>query len=169
MSNNQTAKSLFPDRQISNPTYLIIADDTEEFNTALRYASLAAKANGAHVGILYILPDGEFLPWGNVEEKMQQDRRQDAEKHLQGVADKVKEISGLTASLYVGEGNPPEAVLKAINDNSDIVKLILGASTKSGGPGPLVSFFMNKGVSKLPVPLTIIPDHISLQNTDAII
>ncbi len=146
----------------SNRIYLIVADETEEFSNALRYACKAAVANGTHIGVLYVMPDAGFQNWGNLEERMQHDRRAEAEAFLQGVATKIKAASGLAASLYIGEGTPVEAVVKTIQDNPNISNLFLGASTKAGGPGPLVSFFSGKGVSKLPVPMTVIPDHIDL-------
>jgi hypothetical protein len=92
---------------------------------------------------------------------MRQERREEAEKLLQGIAGRIKEMSGLMAVLYIGEGSAADAVLKTIQDNPDISNLFLGGSTKAGGPGPLVSYFLGKGISKLPVPLTVIPDHIN--------
>ncbi len=157
MQNDQMEKT-------GRPTYLIVADDTEEFNNALRYACLAARANGAHIGIVYVIAEPGFFIWGNVVERMQQDRRQEAQERLRKVAEKVKTLSGAMPSLFVGEGERAEAIIKTIRENPDITKLILGGSTKSGGPGPLVSFFMGKGISRLPVPLTVIPDHIPLEN-----
>lgn len=140
--------------------YLIVADETEEFNSALNYVCRAAVANHTRIGILYVLPDDGFQHWGNLEERMSQERRQEAEKLLQGIAERIKEASGLMAILYIGEGAAPEAVIKTIQDNPDISNLFLGGSTKSGGPGPLISYFVGKGISKLPVPLTVIPEHI---------
>jgi hypothetical protein len=141
--------------------YLIVADDTEEFNSALHYVCKAAVANHTRIGVLRVLPDDGFQHWGNLEERMRQERREEAEKLLQGIAGRIKEMSGLMAVLYIGEGSAADAVLKTIQDNPDISNLFLGGSTKAGGPGPLVSYFLGKGISKLPVPLTVIPDHIN--------
>ncbi|MGB4106280.1 MAG: universal stress protein [Alphaproteobacteria bacterium] len=143
--------------------YLIVADDTEEFGNALRYACKAAKANRTHIGVLYIISEGDFVNWGNIEERIKQDRRRDAEKLLANIAEKIKSICGLMPSLYIGEGAAPEAVIKTIEENPGISNLFLGGSTKGGGPGPLVSYFCGKGLSKLTVPLTVIPDHITLE------
>jgi nucleotide-binding universal stress UspA family protein len=151
----------------TNRIYLIVADDSEEFNNALRYACKAAVANRTHIGVLYVIPDGDFVSWGNLEERMKQDRRVEAEKLLQKIADKIKTTCGLQATLYIGEGNAPDAVIKTVNENPDITNLFLGGSTKAGGPGPLIAHFAGKGISKLPVPLTIIPDHIVLDEKTA--
>ena len=145
-----------------NRIYLIVADDTEEFDNALRYACKAATANGTQIGVLYVIPEGLFVNWGNLEERMKEDRRKEAEKILGSIADRIKMICGLSASLYIGEGKASDAVIKTIQDNPNISNLFLGGSTKGGGPGPLVTYFCGKGLSKLPVPLTVIPDHIRL-------
>lgn len=146
-----------------NRIYLIVADDTEEFGNALRYACKAARANNTHIGVLYIIADNDFVNWGNIEERIKEDRRRDAEKLLATISEKIKSISGLTPSLYIGEGPAPDAVLKTIEENPNISNLFLGGSTKGGGPGPLVSHFCGKGLAKLTVPLTVIPDHIVLE------
>ncbi|MGB4058357.1 MAG: universal stress protein [Alphaproteobacteria bacterium] len=147
---------------IDKSTYLIVADDTEEFNNAMRFACKVAKANGKNIGVLYIMPDAGFHHWGNLEERIKQDRREDAERVLKGVTEKIRQFCGLEAVVYIGEGAAAEAVIKTIEDNQSISKLFLGGSTKAGGPGPLVSFFSGKGIGKLPVPLTIVPDHINV-------
>lgn len=151
----------------ANRIYLIVADDTAEFDNALQYACKAAKANGTHIGVLYVMPDAGFENWGNLEERIKQDRRNDAERLLQEVAERIKVISGLVPTLYVGDGKAYDAIVDTIKNNPDISNLFLGASTKSGGPGPLVKYFMGKGISKLPVPLTIIPDHIAIPSKPA--
>jgi nucleotide-binding universal stress UspA family protein len=145
---------------MTNRIYLIVADDTEEFNSALRFACKSAARNNVRVGVLYVIADDEFQHWGNLEERIKQERRQEAEKLLQKVADKVSELRGVAPTLYIGEGNPQDAVIKTITENPNISNLFLGGSTKAGGPGPLVSYFLGKGISKLPVPLTVVPDHI---------
>ena len=145
----------------NNRIYLIVADETEEFQNALRYACKAAVANNTQIGVLYVMPDGGFQHWGGLEERMNQERRAEAEKLLQKVAETIKEVSGLTATMYIGDGNATDAVIKTVEENPNISNLFLGGSTKAGGPGPLVSYFLGKGISKLPVPLTVIPDHIS--------
>lgn len=146
-----------------NRIYLIVADDTEEFGNALRYACKAARANNTHIGVLNIIPDSDFVNWGNIEERIKEDRRREAEKLLDSIAEKIKSMSGLTPTLYIGDGPAPDAVIKTIEENPNISNLFLGGSTKGGGPGPLVTYFCGKGLSKLSVPLTVIPDHIVLE------
>ena len=75
-----------------NRIYLIVADDTEEFGNALRYACKAARANNTHIGVLNIIPDSDFVNWGNIEERIKEDRRREAEKLLDTIAEKIKSM-----------------------------------------------------------------------------
>lgn len=140
--------------------YLIVADETEEFANALRYAALAAQSVGAGVAVLYIIEPDHHWSWGSIEARVRKDTHEEAEKFLDSVAQRVLEISGVTPTLFIQEGKRSDALVKTVKENPAITRVILGANTKAGNPGPLVSYFTGKGVSALPVPLTIVPDHI---------
>jgi hypothetical protein len=149
--------------------YLIVADETEEFGSALRYASHAAKANNADVAILNVMAEQGFVIWGGVEEKVKEEQRQEGNKFLQEAARRLREIDGLEPILILEEGERVEAILRVISANPAIHKLILGGDTKARTPGPLVSYFSGKGMSRLPVPLTIVPDHMPPEKIDGLV
>jgi nucleotide-binding universal stress UspA family protein len=148
-----------------NPVYLVVADETEEFNTALLYATRSAQAHGAKLAILYVMDQEDFQHWGDIEKRIHAEQRAEGEKIIWNAACKVFDLSGLRPSLYLQEGGRPEAILEVIDKDLNITKLILAASAHSGKPGPLVSHFTGKGLNKLRVPLTIVPGDI---NTDTI-
>lgn len=128
---------------------------------AMRYAGLAAKANGAGIAVLHVLEEMEFQHWGDIEERMKAEQRAEAEKFLQGVQDEILGVSGIHAKVIIEEGKKSDAVLKAIANDPNITKLILAGSTNSDGPGPLIEYFAGKGIEQLQVPLTIVPGHLS--------
>ena len=47
--------------------YLVVADETDEFGVALRYAARMARANRGHLGILSILNIEDVQEWEKVE------------------------------------------------------------------------------------------------------
>ena len=55
--------------------YLVVADGSDEFNIALRYAARRAETSRAHVGILYIISVDDFQHWSNVEAVMRRELR----------------------------------------------------------------------------------------------
>lgn len=149
--------------------YLTVADETEEFDNALRYASRVAKASGAYVAVLYVMAEQGFLFWGKVEERVQAEQRQEAEKFLSDVAVRFSAVDGLTPVLFIGEGERTDAIMRVIKANPEIAELILGGNTKARTPGPLVSYFSGRGMGSLPVPLTIVPDHIPPEKIDGFV
>lgn len=151
------------------PIYLIVADESDEFSAALRYASRAAHSNGAHIGVLYVMDGSEFTHWGNVEERMKQEQREAAEAFVEKVTAKISALCGLNTVVFIEEGDRPKALIRVLEENPAITKLVLGASTQTSGPGPLVSYFSGKGITQLPVPLMVVPGHMSDQRIDELL
>ena len=60
-----------------------------------------------------------------------------------------------------------EEILELIEEDEDIAILVLAAGTGKEGPGPLVvSFGANAG--DFPIPITIVPGHLSDEELDAL-
>jgi len=149
--------------------YMIVADGSDEFQTAMRYASLSAKAAGAGVLVLRILGAVGFRQWGNIEERMKLEQRQQAEQLMAGVEQTIKDVSGIQAEIVIREGQKVEQVLAVLENRPRVKKLILAASTNPAGPGPLIEHFAGKGMEQLNAPLTIIPGHLSDDALDALL
>lgn len=156
----------FAGRRGDGGTYLIVADESAEFDIALRYAARMAVARRGHVGIVHIIDIDEFQHWGTVENKMLREMREQAEKFVWGVAKKVYDLTGQIPSIYVEDGKRNDALIEIINRDSMIMQLILGAGTSAGGPGPMVSYFTGKGMGRLRVPVVIVPGHLEPQAID---
>lgn len=138
--------------------YLLVADESEEFQMALKKASALASQNNGHVAILYVVEEQGFLHWGMIEKRIRKDLRAEAEKRVWEVASRLYEMSGQRPALYIKEGKTREAILSVLNSDPLIKMLVLGAGTQSSNP--LVSFFTSKGLASLRVPLLVVPDNI---------
>lgn len=147
-------------------TYLVVADDSEEFTVALRYAARAAQARRAHVGIIHVVEMDELQQWGGVEARMRAELRQQAEQYIWSAAKTINEISGQRPSLYICEGNRHKALTDTINNDDEIVALVLGAG---GSNDPLVSYFTGKGISSLGVPVFVVPGQLAPEDIDALL
>jgi hypothetical protein len=147
-----------PMRKGDGGTYLVVADDSEEFKTALNYACRMAERYRAKVGILHIIENQDFQHWGAVEEKMKRELREQGERYLWSVAKAANDINGTIPSLYFAEGERGEAVLKTVQGDDHIVRLILAGGVESAGP--LITFCVGKGFTRLRVPLVIVPAHL---------
>ncbi len=148
--------------------YLVVADESDEFGVALRYASRIAKANRGHLGILSIMNIDDVQEWEKVEAMMRREMRQQAEKFIWSVAHRANELNGSIPALYVQEGPPDEVLVNLISADPSIRMLILGGGTGGSGPGPLVSYFTGKGLGRLRIPVLVVPGHLDPQKIDAI-
>jgi len=160
--NQPSNEERFARHQAWGGTYLVVADKTEEFPIALKYAARMANANKCRVGIFYVMESQEFTHWSNIEKRMRDELREEAEKVFYQACFILDEVSDLVPALYLAEGGRMDSLIETIENDHAISMLILAGGTQGSGPGPLVSHFTGKGLSRLRVPVMIVPDHFGL-------
>lgn len=147
--------------QVKGGVYLVVADNSDEFFVALKYAAKMAHANGCHLGVLRVMEQQDFQHWGGVEARMRQEQQDEAEAAFAEISARLEEYEDMTVGFYLEEGGGMETVLRVIEEDPNITMLILGGKEQGGGPGPLVSYLAGKGLAKLGVPIMIVPEHLS--------
>lgn len=157
-SDSQAATDSRPERQ---RIFLVVVDDSEEMQVALRFACLRAKNSGGRVALLYVQEPAEFHHWLGIGERIQQDRREEAEALLQELSSQAQEISGSMPTLIVREGKRGEELLKVLDEDPTISIVVLAASTGNEGPGPIINYMLKQGGARLHVPFTIVPGSLS--------
>jgi len=148
--------------------FLVVVDETEEMRVALRFACRRAHNTGGHVALLHVIEPASFQHWQAVGDLMREEARNEGEQLLQRLAAQVNAEVGSMPILYVREGSAREELMALLDEEPSISILVLGASTESRGPGPLVSALTGKLVGKLRVPLTIVPGNLSDEAIDGI-
>ena len=143
--------------------FLVVVDDSPEFEAALRYASRRARSTGGRVALLRIIPGGSDEHWAGVRDEIQRQQRAEAEALLNRLGEEAQERSGAQPVFLIEEGEPQAAIRKVCGDDPEIKILVLAAGTGSRGPGPLVSAVLKQGGAfggrKLPV--TIVPGELT--------
>lgn len=147
--------------------FLCVVDASDEMRIALRFASRRANHTGGRVALLYVIEPADFQHWMSVEEKMREERREEAERVLQNLAAQVVDVAGAMPVLYVREGSHSDVILKLIEEEPRISILVLGAGTGKKGPGPLVSSLAGKLSGKFPVPITVVPGNLTEDQIDS--
>ena len=147
--------------------FLCVVDDSEEMRVAIRFAARRALRNNGRVALLYVMEPADFQHWMSVEERMREERREEAERVLQDWASQVHEVCGTVPALYVREGSPSEEIQKLIDEDPRIQILVLGAGTGKKGPGPLVSSIVAKSSGRFPIPITVVPGDLTDEQIDA--
>ncbi len=152
----------------SDRVFLVVVDETEEMNVALRFACRRARNTGGRVALLYVIEPSDFQHWRAVEELMREEARSEGEQLLQRLAAQVNDQVGAIPILYVREGKVADELFKLLDEEPQISILVLGANTGTRGPGPLVSALSGKMVGKLRVPLTLVPGNLGDEAIDSI-
>lgn len=146
--------------------YLVVMDETEEAQTALRFASVRARETGGSVHILALVPRQSFSAFGGVQATIEREAQERAEVIANAAAGNIFAESGRMPVIAVRTGNANEIIDKYLTEHDDIAALVLGAAA-SGNPGPLVTHFAHAAGS-LPCPVYIIPGSLTNAQVDAI-
>lgn len=147
--------------------FLCVIDDTPECGKALRFAARRAQRTHGGVTMLYVVQPEATQFWAGVGERIREDAFRVAEERLLALSGEVRDIMGIMPEFIIAEGDPVDEILKKMRDLDDIVVLVLGAAT-GDRPGPLVSALTGSMAAKLPIPVTIVPGSMSLEQIDAI-
>lgn len=146
-------------------TYLVIMDETEEAEIALRFAARrAAKTNGG-LEILVLIPRQEFVAWGNVQATIESEMRTHAEEVVRRAIETLAQETQIVPLITVKQGDAVAAIREVLAENPEIGALVLGAA-KAGNPGPLVSHFAGADSGTLPCPVMIVPGSLTADALD---
>ena len=143
--------------------FLVIASEAPEAQLAAFFAGRRARRSNARVALLAIVEPPEFGHWATVAETMRAEAHEKAEGILREFAAEVKAQSGEDPEEIVREGVIVEELRKLIDEDPAISILVLGASTESDGPGPLVSALAKTPayLGKRRIPVTVVPGEMT--------
>ena len=148
--------------------FLVVVDETDELKLALRYASRRAQHTGGRVALLFVIEPSDLQQWAAVETLMREEQREQAEALLQKLSAEVAEIAGSMPVIFIREGRRRDELLALIDEEPSISILVLAASAAAEGPGPLITALTGKALTKLRVPITIVPGSLTEQQLDAL-
>ena len=146
-------------------TYLVILDDTEESEVALRFAARRAAKTGGAVEILVIVPRQAFVAWGGVQATIESESREHAEALVARTLETLSAELGQHPRVTVKQGDAVPLIREALAENPEIGALVLGAA-RTGSPGPLVAHFAGAESGSLPCPVMIVPGSLSREALD---
>ena len=147
--------------------YLVVIDDTEECDRAVYWAAKRAARTKSGMVMLRMIETGDRnQQWLGVADIMKAEAQEAAKLVFDKFSARAKAIAGITPERVVREGAPLEEILKLIDDDVDIGIFVLAAGTGKEGPGPLVSS-IGKAAGSFPIPVAIVPGHLSDEDLDA--
>jgi nucleotide-binding universal stress UspA family protein len=150
-----------------SPKFLVVIDDTPECDRALHFASRRALRTGAAVIMLRVIEmHDRNQQWLGVADIMRAEAHEEANAALDRAAARASSITGAMPERIIREGDKAEEILSLIEEDEDIAALILAAGTGAEGPGPLVAS-LAKTAGTFPIPVAIVPGHLSDQDLDS--
>ncbi|WP_370235243.1 universal stress protein [Brevundimonas sp.] len=142
--------------------FLVVVDDSPEFETALRYAARRARSTAGRVALLRVIRHGSDAHWSGVRDEIDRQLREEAEALLMRLGEEAADRSGAPPLFLIEEGDPLAALRKVVDEDPDIKILILASGGGSRGPGPLISAILKQGsLGGRKLPVTIVPGELS--------
>lgn len=143
--------------------FLVVLDESPECINAIRFAALRACSTTGGVQILSVIQPEVFQHWVGIGDLMRAEARQVIEEKFAFFAEKMRQNEGIDPELVIREGETAKEVLAQIKEDREIGVLVLAAGTHGDGPGPLVTQLAGRMAGDMPVPVTVVPGGMTLE------
>ena len=140
--------------------FLVIVDDSNELNVAIRFAARRAQSTKGGVILLNVIEQFDPQQWQSIEDIILQEARDKAQEKLQKWSKVINDLTNIVPELIVKEGITSEKIIETLEEDNAIRFLVLAAA-EADQPGPLVSLLAGQKSGKLPAPIVIIPQGLS--------
>ncbi|WP_088346468.1 MULTISPECIES: universal stress protein [Rhodomicrobium] len=166
---NRTIRTIFHEGH--RRKFLVVVDESPEAEMALAYAVRRARRTLGGVSMLYVIEPADFQHWLGVEEAYREEAQAKAKAVFRLHARKLKlwGFEDISLDEIIREGTRAEQISNLIHEDPDIGILVLGASVSAEGPGPLVSSLAGgKNAGSFPIPITVVPGGLTLEEIEAL-
>ena len=144
--------------------FLVVIDDSQEAEIALRFACRLAQIGEARVALLRIIEPETFEHWLAVAERAREEAIVEAEALLMRKAEVVQQLTGKMPLVFVREGHKRKALIDLLQETEAVRGLVL-ATALGDNPGPLVSA-VHHITAEAGTPVTLVPGSLSDQAVD---
>jgi nucleotide-binding universal stress UspA family protein len=147
--------------------FLLIVDESQEVESALYYAASRIAHSSGSILMLYVIEPQQFQHWVGVRQTQLEEETTKARALFRLFRRKLNlaGFEAISSEEVIREGSKSEEVVKMINEDEDVAILVLGAATDPEGPGPLVSSLAaGKAAGAFPIPITIVPGNLALDD-----
>lgn len=147
--------------------FLVVIDDSPEFEVALYFAARVANRTGGRLAMLYVDEPIKQGGWFSMSESPPVDmdhRATAADAAFRRFRNQLKDkgLEDLRTETIIRSGSKADEIVKVIERDEDIAILVLGASGSRAGPGPLVSELMTGSTAgNFAIPIYIVPGTLT--------
>lgn len=152
-------------RALDGRCYMVVYEEGESFEKALHYTLKLVRYHKGYLALAYLYkPESGAVTWGNVEDIMKREAREEAEKALWKIARQIQEKHDITPCLFIEEGSASDALGKIAKKENAVDALILTSQSAQDGLQAALHYFTSKGTGKLNVPLIMVPTHLPFED-----
>ena len=151
--------------------FLLIIDEEPEVDSAVFFAASRVAHSGGSLVLLYVIEPQGYQHWMGVRQIHIEEETTKATALFRLHRRKLNQIGfeEVVTEDVIKEGSKVDTIMEMIDEDEDIALMVLGASTDPKGPGPLVSTLVGgKAAGAFPVPITVVPGHLSLDYIKAL-
>ncbi|MBI1865846.1 MAG: universal stress protein [Nitrospirae bacterium] len=145
---------------MSGRKILVAVDGSAPSKLALRYAAGQCRVCGAGILALRVINTPRFSQWIAAHEKLEEEMRDEAERIL-AEARAIAAEYRVEAETAVREGYPDEEIVKAAQEDPEVVMVVMGASGKNVTQRKLLGSVTQKVTAavnrSLPCPVVVVP------------
>jgi len=148
---------------------MVVVDESPEVEGALFYAAGRVLHAGGNILLLYVIePENQF--WEGVRQAQLEEQTNKARAVFRLFRRKLNNegYEAVQTEEVIREGKKREEIVKQIDEDEDVAVLVLGASKEAAGPGPLVSGLASGLAGKFPIPITIVPGDLAVEDIKAL-
>ncbi|MEM7776059.1 MAG: universal stress protein [Pseudomonadota bacterium] len=150
--------------------FLVIVDETPEVDAALYFAASRCAHTHGSIALLYVIQPQEFQHWMGVRQVQLEEETNKARALFRLFRRKLSNagFTDVVVQDVLREGVLEDEIMAVIQEDEDVAVLVLGAASGSKGPGPIVSMLTTgSAAGQFPVPITIVPGALSLDELQA--
>jgi nucleotide-binding universal stress UspA family protein len=151
--------------------FLVIVDESPEVESALFFCASRIQHAGGVLMLLYVIEPQDYQHWAGLRQVQIDEETNKAKALFRLMRRKLNQegFQDIVIEEIIREGKTDETILEVIHDDEDVAILVLGAASDTKGPGPLVSSFaVGKFAGTFPIPITIVPGDLSIEDIRAL-
>ena len=144
--------------------FMVIVDGTPECEVALYFAARVANRTKGSLVLFYPIQNNSLRRWVGINDVQSEIEETKAQSVFRLFRKKLKEMGfgEMSTETVVRKGDPAVEIVRLIEHDEDIAVLVLGASSDSQGPGPLVEALGDGSwAGNFPIPIYIVPGTLS--------
>ena len=107
--------------------FLVIVDDSEELNVAIRFAAKRAQSTKGGVTLLNVIEQFDPQQWQSIEDIILQEAREKAQEKLQKWSKVINDLTNIVPELMIKEGTTSEKIIETLEEDNAIRFLVLAA------------------------------------------